>query len=89
LATVAGPPKRHRRQKVQHALRLLDDDAALGDALEAEQAELAEPRVDVRQDIDGGGHLGERVTACVEGIDHRGHGVSSKKFGPDELSRPG
>ena len=86
-----GPAERHGRQEVQHALGLLDDDAALGDALEAEQAHLAQPGVDVGQDVDGRGHLGERVAARVEGIDHGCHGmVSLKGSGPDGgPSRPG
>src|SRR5581483_9395902 len=42
---------------------------------EAEQSELAEARVDIRQDVDGLGHLGERVAARVEWIDHQGHRV--------------
>jgi hypothetical protein len=62
--------ERHGGQEVQHALGLLDDEAALGDALESKQAHRAQPRVDIGQDVDGGGHLGERVAARVEGIDH-------------------
>ena len=48
-----GPAERHRRQQVEHALGLLNDDAALGNALEAEQAHLAQPGIDVGQDVDG------------------------------------
>ena len=48
-----------------------------------------EPRVDVGQDVDGGRHLGERVAARVERIDHGGHEVSRNGKAPtDDPSRP-
>jgi len=62
-------------QQVQHALVLLDDHRPLGDALEAEQADLAKAGVKVGQDVDGLRHLGKRVTASVKGIANDGHGV--------------
>jgi hypothetical protein len=65
LATVAGPPSG------------TVGDGALCDALEAEQAHLPEPGVDVGQDVDGLGHLGERVAARVERVDHGDHDVGS------------
>ena len=72
-----GAAERHGGQEVEHAFRLLDDDGALCDALEAEQAHLPEPRIDIGQDVDGLGHLGERVAARVERVDHGDHDVGS------------
>ncbi len=69
-----GSAERHGRQKVQHPFRLLDDDTALGDALEAEQPHLAEAGVDVGQDIDGFGHLGQRIAAVSKGLIMTGMG---------------
>ena len=63
-----------RRQQVQHAFDLFDDDAALGHAFEAEEAQFSEAGVEVRQDIDGLRHLGQRIAAGIEGIADDGHG---------------
>lgn len=62
-------------QQVQHTLVLLDDHRPLGDALEAEQSDLAKAGVEVGQDVDGLRHLGQRVTASVKGIADQGHGM--------------
>ncbi len=70
-----GTAQRNRRQQVQDTLVLLDDHRPLGDALEAEEADLAEAGVEVGQDVDGLRHLGQRVTASVKGIANDGHGV--------------
>ena len=69
-----GGTQRHRGQEAQHALELFDDDAALGDAFEAEEADLAEAGVEVGQDVDGLRHLGQRIAASVKGIADEGHG---------------
>lgn len=58
MATVARPPERDGEQQVEHAFRLLDNDAPLRHALEAEQAHPSQPGIDVGQDVEGFGHLG-------------------------------
>jgi hypothetical protein len=81
-----GAAERDRGQQVQHALVLLDDDRALADAFEAEEADLAEAGVEVGQDVDGLRHLGQRIAASVEGIADEGHGVL-RGFGEGPTSR--
>jgi hypothetical protein len=81
VADGGGRAQRHRGQEAQHPLALLDDDGALGDALEAEEADLAEAGVEVGQDVDGLRHLGERIAARVERVAGDGHGELRGKRG--------
>ena len=80
----SGAAERHRRKQIEHTLGLLDDDGTLGHALEAEEAHASEPGVDVRQDVDRLCHLGERIAARVERVDHDDHGElpGARKRGP-------
>ena len=66
--------KRHRRQQAQNALKLLNDDTALGDAFKAKEADLAETGIEIGQDIDGLRHFSKRIAAGIKRVTNEGHG---------------
>src|SRR5690606_30628727 len=74
-------------EKAQDAFVLLDDDRALADPFEAEEADLGEAGVEVWQDVDGLRHLGQRIAASVEGIADEGHGGAPVDEGDQTPSR--